>query len=207
MHPAIALPAGAIRLPVFVRLMVHGMLSGATAFARRLYNPSGSTVPSRPGYSAPESLAVRGRFEEAIGAYEAAAADEPDDPEPWLRIARIEASELRRPKRALEALRAARSLVQPESLTAMLISREIAEIYLSDRSDPQRAMPELARLAAAFPHTPTAAWAATQLLELKARLGAGEFDRWVTPPDVGAPPGSRDDEPGGTAPATSRAPD
>jgi tetratricopeptide (TPR) repeat protein len=135
----------------------------------------------------PESLAVRGRFEEAIAAYLNAADEEPDDPEPWLRIARIERSDLGRPARAVEALRAARARVEPDSPTAMLASREIAEAWLSDPATAPRAMPELARLAAAFSGTPTAAWASRRLVELKARLAAGEFD--------------------GPASATSRAPD
>lgn len=198
MNPLIAVPAGVIGMPLFVYFLARGIVGGAGNIARQIYDPRGGGTPSRPGYSQPESLAVRGRFEEAIAAYEAAAAEEPDDPEPWLRIARMEHTDLRRPRRALEALRAARVRVAAESPTAMLIAREIAELYLGDLREPTRAMPELARLATEFPDTPTGAWAKLQLADLRARVVAGEFDEWVkgpppapplTPP--GPPPTSR----------------
>lgn len=147
------------------------LLSGRVA--RVVYDPSGSTVASRSAYSGPESLAVRGRFEEAIDAYEVAAGEEPHDPEPWLRIARIERSDLKRPARAIEALRTARTRVAPESQTAMMIGRQIAEVLMHDSGDPARAMPELARLAAAFPDTPTGQWAARELAELKRTMNPG----------------------------------
>lgn len=140
-------------------------LSGRVA--RNIFDPSGDTVPSKPAYSGPESLAVRGRFEDAINAYEAAAREEPHDPEPWLRIARIERGDLKRPQRAMEALRAARTRVADGSATALMIGREIADIYLTDMGEPTRAMPELARLAAAAPDSPIGQWAARELAELK----------------------------------------
>ena len=199
-HPAVAILGGMIVMPIFVRLMLWLILSVSSAVARQLYNPGGGSVRSRPAYSGPESLAVRGRFEEAIVAYQAAAEEEPDDPEPWLRIARIERMDLRRPQRAVEALRAARQRAPADSPTAMLISRQIAEAQLADPATASRAMPELARLAAAFPQSPTGAWAAQQLRELKARLAAGEFDHWVKPP------GSPADEPGGSGKPTSPEP-
>lgn len=186
-NPLIAVPAGLIGLPLFMRLMMRAILGGAGGLARQLYNPSGKGTPSRPAYSHPESLAVRGRFEEAIAAYEAAAEEEPGDPEPWLRIARIEHADLRRPRRALEALRAARARVSPESATGMLIAREIAELYLGDLHEPPRAMPELARLAAGFPGTPTGDWALQQHAALRARVVAGDFDQWVKQPQAHRP--------------------
>lgn len=161
----LAILAMAIPLTMPVIQLVSGRV------ARTVYDPSGSRVPSRPSYSAAESLAVRGRFEEAINAYELAAAAESADPEPWLRIARIERSDLKRPQRALEALRAARTRVAPDSQTALMISKEIADIYLRDLKDPARAMPELARLSASFPDTPTGAWAKQELRDLKRTLG------------------------------------
>lgn len=198
-NPLIAVPAGLIGMPLFVYLLTRAIVGGAGGLVRQIYDPRGGATPSRPGYSQPESLAVRGRFEEAIGAYEAAAREEPDDPEPWLRIARMEHTDLRRPQRALEALRAARVRVAAESPTAMLIAREIAELYLGDLGEPTRAMPELARLATGFPDTPTGAWAKRQLAELRARVVAGEFDEWgkgppSAPPSPTPPPTSR--EPG-----------
>ena len=155
-----------VLVPIVVPLIQY--LAGR--FARNIFDPTGATVKSRPAYSAPESLAVRGRFEDAVSAYEAAARDEPDDPEPWLRIARIERMDLRRPQRALEALRAARALVTDASPAAQMIGREIAELHLRDLDEPRRAMPELARLAAAYPDTPTGLWAARELALLKRAL-------------------------------------
>lgn len=144
--------------------------------ARVVYDPRGAGVPSRAGYSAAESLAVRGRFEDAINAYELAARDEPNDPQPWLRIARIERADLKRPRRAIEALRAARTRVPDDSKTALMISKEIAETFLRDLNDPARAMPELARLAATFPETPTGAWAKKELADLKSAMERDRTD-------------------------------
>jgi hypothetical protein len=155
---------------LLVPLVLPAIQSAAGRIARTVYDPTGSRVPSKSAYSQPESLAVRGRFQEAIDAYELAARDEPGDPQPWLRIARIERADMKRPERALEALRAARTRVTLESPTGQMILREIAEIQLREMGDPTRAMPELARLAAAFPHTPTGQWAATELAGLKKNL-------------------------------------
>ena len=166
-------------LPIVLAVLVVAPLvqyfSGRAA--RAVYDPTGSTVASKPAYSGPESLAVRGRFEDAINAYELAARDEPGDPEPWLRIARIERADLKRPQRAIEALRAARTRTAPDSATAQMIGREIAELYLRDLEEPARAMPELARLAAAFPDTPTGQLAARELAELKAQIERDRTDR------------------------------
>lgn len=155
-------------LAILVVLPLVQVVSGRVA--RSMYDPSGSTVASKPSYSGPESLAVRGRFEDAVNAYAAAARDEPGDPQPWLRIARIERADLKRPRRAIEALHAARERAAPDSQTAQMIGREIAELYLFDLAEPARAMPELARIAATFPHTPTGQWAARELAYLKTRM-------------------------------------
>ena len=138
--------------------------------ARVVYDPRGAGTPSRSGYSAAESLAARGRFEDAIDAYEAAAREEPNDPQPWLRIARIERTDLKRPQRAIEALRAARTRVPADSQTALMIGKEIADLYLRDLNEPSRAMPELARLATDFPDTPTGAWAKRELADLRTEM-------------------------------------
>lgn len=155
---------------VFVPIVVPLIQYVAGRIARHVFDPTGRRVPSRPAYSGPESLAVRGRFEDAINAYEVAAREEPRDPEPWLRIARIERGDLKRPQRAIEALRAARGRVDPGSPTALLIAREIADVYLSDLREPTRAMPELARLAASHSDTPQGQWAARELAELKKHI-------------------------------------
>ena len=152
---------------LFAPIVVPAILYVAGRIGRKIYDPTGSRVPSRSAFSGPESLAVRGRFQEAVAAYELAARDEPNDPEPWLRIARIERSDLKRPQRALEALRAARTRTTDTSPTAQMIGREIADILLRDLGEPTRAMPELARLAAAHPETPIGQWAARELAEMK----------------------------------------
>jgi len=152
---------------VFVPVVLPLIQLVAGRIARTVYDPTGSRVPSRPAYSGPESLAVRGRYEDAINAYEAAAREEPGDPEPWLRIARIERGDLKRPQRALEAFRTARARVAEGSPTALMIGREIADIYLTDLHEPTRAMPELARLAASSPDSPIGQWAARELADLK----------------------------------------
>ena len=169
------LPLAILAMAIPLVMPIVQLVGGRAA--RVVYDPKGAGVPSRAGYSAAESLAVRGLFEDAINAYELAAADEPADPEPLLRIARIERSDLKRPQRAIEALRAARARVAPDSQTALMIAREIADTFRRDLHEPSRAMPELARLASDFPDTSTGAWAKRELAELKAQIERDRTDR------------------------------
>lgn len=151
----------------FVHVATRLILAKAESLAAQIYNPSGRTTPSRPEYSLAASLAVRGRFEEAIEAYERCLAENPEDPEPCLRIARLLRDELRRYEEAITWFRKARGLPTIEPGQEILATREIVEIYTSKLGTPAKAAPELARMAQRFAGTPTGEWARRELQEIK----------------------------------------
>jgi tetratricopeptide (TPR) repeat protein len=125
----------------------------------------------RSDLSWPASLAARGRYDEALGAYEGAAREDPSDPRPLFLGARILRDDLRQPDEAARWFRRARERLPPGSPGEMAASRELVEIYLRKGSDPRKALPELARVAELHAGTPLGAWAA----EEKARIrGLGE---------------------------------
>ncbi len=72
------------------------MVGGAGKAAGTLHNPSGRSTPHAREHSAAESLVVRGRYEEAVQAFEAAVSEDPRDPVPYLRLARIHRDHLGR---------------------------------------------------------------------------------------------------------------
>jgi tetratricopeptide (TPR) repeat protein len=59
-----------------------------------LYAPSGRSTPHKKEYSLAESFAVRGRYHEAVDAFEAAIREDPADPIPYLRVARVQRDRL-----------------------------------------------------------------------------------------------------------------
>ncbi|MBI4409729.1 MAG: tetratricopeptide repeat protein [Gemmatimonadetes bacterium] len=130
---------------------------------------SGSTPPKRE-YSLPESLVVRGQFEAALRAYEECVAEDPTDAEPYLRSARIYRDRLNRPEDAIAAFRRAIELPGIAPGQEILAWRELIDVHLLRTSEPTRALPDLARLAAKFPQDPQGQWAKQRLRELKEQL-------------------------------------
>lgn len=148
---------------VAARLIVES----AGRFAELLYNPSGRSTPTRPEYSYAASLAARGRIEDAIAAYELSALENPHDPEPCFRIARLYRDALGRYEEAIAWFRRAREAAGAEAGPQVLATREILEVCTSKLDDPLRAAPDLARLADRFGGTPAGEWARSELLEIK----------------------------------------
>lgn len=152
--------AGAVGL---VRLVV----GGGTRVAGTVYNPSGRTTPYRREHSRAESLAARGQYEEAVTAFELAVAEDPSDPRPYLRVARIYRDHLGRPEDAARWFRRA----SRETGTPSLIARkELVELYMHRMNTPGKAMPELARMAEELAGTPEGEWAAAKLRHVKELL-------------------------------------
>ncbi len=61
----------------------------AARVASHIFAPSGKSTSSRPEYSYAASLVARGRLEEAVRAYEESCGENPHDPEPRIRLARL----------------------------------------------------------------------------------------------------------------------
>jgi Tetratricopeptide repeat len=80
---------------------VSGVLSEWSARgARAVLLPSGRSTPSRHGFSQVDAAIMRRRYAEAAALLESAAMDDPEDPEAYLRLARLHRDHLDDPRRA-----------------------------------------------------------------------------------------------------------
>lgn len=165
-HPFLGAAIGGGLVFVFVSFVVGG--SGRAAGT--LHNPSGRSTPHEREYSAAESLVVRGRYPEAVAAFEAHVAEFPDDPVPYLRLARIHRDHLDDQEAAAGWFKRALRDARPGPGQELLARRELIELYLNRSGEPQRAAPDLARLAEERPDTPEGQWAARELADLKERI-------------------------------------
>jgi len=150
--------------------ITFGLVEGAGKMMSTVYNPSGGSTPVRREYSYPESLAVRGRYEDAIDAYQVCCADFPEDPEPYVRIARIYRDEMGQLDEALYWFKRGRSEANVDSGRELLITQEIIDIYTKKLDTPRRAIPELARIKERFPDHPSAQWASAEIARLRQEL-------------------------------------
>jgi hypothetical protein len=98
------------------------------------------------GYSAIESLAVRGHYEAAAEAYRERAQDPADQVEATLRRAALLAGALRQPETAAGELENLRGRVPPGSDDDLRIGLALVELYEDRLGDPGSAMRELRRL-------------------------------------------------------------
>lgn len=144
------------------------VIEGAGDVVGRIYG--GGNVGTQREYSHAQSLAVRGDYQGAIAAYEAAAEEFPDDPYPLLLGARVLRDDLEDPETAAEWLRRARTDRTLDRSMDMAISRELVELYDGPLETPAKALPELARLAETHPGTRSAEWAKETMKRLRASL-------------------------------------
>jgi tetratricopeptide (TPR) repeat protein len=166
----VGLAAAGLAVTFLVPLLIAALGGGA---AGALYNPSGAGTPRKPGYSQAESLAARGLYDQAVTAFEAAIAASPDDPDGYLMVARLHRDRSRRPEESATWFKKALARTQPGSGTALLVARELAELYAVKLNAGKRAAPVLARLAEERPDTPEGRWAAEELRRLKEGGGNG----------------------------------
>ncbi len=155
---------------LFVSFGTLLLVSGAGSAASTLYTPSGRSTPRKREYSQAESLVARGRYQEAVDAFEMAVAEDPSDPVPYLRVARIYRDSLARPEDAARWFRRALREATLPAGQAFLTRRELVELYTHRMGTPERALPELAKMAEETAGTPEGEWAASRLREIKARM-------------------------------------
>lgn len=165
---------GALLGPFLVFGIVLGITRAAGGGAGVIYMPSGSTTPRKKEYSRAMALEVRGDIRKAIQVYQEEILDDPMEPEPYLRIARLFRDNLRDPKEAVSWFRRAQREARMSSGQTIRTHREVAELFLHTLREPRRAAPDLARLAELFPNTQDGRWASGELAEIKAEM-AGEF--------------------------------
>jgi tetratricopeptide (TPR) repeat protein len=159
----LALAGGAL---TFLGPLAVAAMSGRAAST--LYTPSGSGTPRKQEFSHAESLAARGLYDEAVAAFEVAIAASPEDPDGYLRVARIHRDRSRRFGDAAAWFKRALERTEPGSALALLVTREIAELYATKlASERARLAPVLARLAHERAETPEGRWAAEELRRVK----------------------------------------
>ncbi len=141
--------------------------------------PSGKSTPPKRDYSLAQSFVARERYEDAISAYELACAEYADDPEPYLRLARLYRDKLRDLHEAVLWFKRARAEAKVSARQEQLITFEIVEIYRDRLGVPAKAIPELARLAERFVNTAVGDSAKQELQQLRDRTihdaSAGEL--------------------------------
>jgi tetratricopeptide (TPR) repeat protein len=170
--------AGAALTVVLARLFVG---SGTTT-AKTIYNPSGTTTPHRKEYSHAESLAVRGQYEDAITAFELAVSEDPTDPWPYLRVARIYRDHL---GRCEDAARWFRRALREAQAPPVVARKELIELYVHKMNQPAKAAPELARMADELAGTAEGEWAVAELKHVKGLIAQAESTDGMTrePPE------------------------
>jgi hypothetical protein len=139
-----------------------------------IYNPRGSRVPAKKQYSQAESFAARGMYPEAVDLLEMAVSDSPEDPEPYLMLARILRDHLEAHEDSARWLRRARRESSLSVGASVMVTRELIELYRGRLDAPARAVPELARLAEEAAGSPAGEWAARELQDLKRTLAEAE---------------------------------
>jgi len=170
---------------VGVSSLTVGLTNSAGRVASTLYQPSGRTTPRTKEYSQAEAMVAQGRFQDGITTFELALAEDATDPTPYLRIARVYRDHLARPEDAARWFRRAlRESVLPRGMT-LLATKELVELYTHRLGQPERALPELARMAEELDGTDEGAWAAQQVAEIKSLRSspppAEEGDPGTTP--------------------------
>jgi len=166
-----AVTLGTWALAFFGPLALSALGGGA---ASQIHNPSGRSTPSRREHSQAESLVARGLHQEAIDAFEMAIAEDPTDPTPYLRIARIQRDQLKRYEEAARWLKRALAEAALPAGAAHLATRELVELYMTKLNEPRRAAPLLARMAEERAGSPEGEWAASELARVKSTIADEE---------------------------------
>jgi len=166
-------PATLIAFVVIAMAVFGGVLTiigRAGQVAGTIHAPSGRGTPYRQDYSQAGALLAKGEYVEAAEAYQTHIAERPDDPEPYLRLARMLRDQMGRYDEAATWFKAGRRDATITPAQEVLITHELIELFGNKLGRPERAAPEFARLIQRFPNSPEAAWARTELAEVKKRI-------------------------------------
>jgi tetratricopeptide (TPR) repeat protein len=155
---------------LFVSLGTLLLVTSVGSAASTLFAPSSGAPQRKKEHSQAESLVARGRYEDAVTAFELAVADDPSDATPYLRIARVYRDHLGKPEDAARWFRRALREAPLAAGVAFLVRKEVVELYTHRMRTPERALPDLARMAEEMAGTPEGEWAAAELREIKARM-------------------------------------
>ena len=100
---------GAVLAIMATHVIAGAFLRLGVGSARAVLLPSGRSTPARHGFSAADAAIMRRRYAEAAVLLEAASMEDPDDPEAYLRLARLHRDHLHDPRRAHEWFQHARA--------------------------------------------------------------------------------------------------
>ncbi len=157
---------------VLAMLFITGFVGGGALLLGNLVGGSvrAATNPKRagkrPSHSQAEALLVRGEHQAALDLLEVGLAENPDDSEAYLRIARIHRDAREDPDEALRWFRKGRAsgcLSDPQMRVSM---REIMDLARG-KLDLTTIAPDLATHRDHFPGTEEGEWAARELAEVK----------------------------------------
>lgn len=146
------------------------ILAGAARAASTLHAPSGRSTPRKKEHSQADAWIARGEYTAAIDSLEQAILEDPADPRPYLRIARLHRDRLDSPGAAATWFRRALSDSRMTTAMRLLVLKECVELYEVRLGDPRKAAPLLARIAYEARGTPEGERAATRLAEIKAEM-------------------------------------
>ena len=159
-----------------------GFLIGAAAswkyielwgrFAAKFYMPTGHTTPYRNQHSEATALILAKQYDAALHRLELDIAEDPKDVEPYLIAARMLRDKQQKYDAALAWFKRARTSCTLAPGTDVLIGREMVELYARRMKQPERGIPELARLAEKHAGTPAGELARRELQELRQEITA-----------------------------------
>ncbi len=157
-----------------------GPLALAAASGRAagtVYAPSGRSTPRKKEYSLAESYVARGDYEGALEVFEVAILEDPDEPTPYLRVARIRRDLMGDPHGAADGFKRALTSATMDSGVRLLALKEMVELCEVRLGEPRRAAPLLARVAEQHATSPEGVWAAEELVRIRRRMAdEGETD-------------------------------
>lgn len=145
----------------------------AERFGNSIYSPSGDTTAYVPTFSHIEAMEVRGDFDAAAAAWDAAIAEQPNSAVTIVRAADFHLRARKDAPTALEHFLRARATGNGTDDLKRYVQQKIVDLYLEELADEGRAMKELRRLIDAFPGTREAEGARATLADLKSRRAAG----------------------------------
>jgi hypothetical protein len=167
---ALRVLGGGVFGSLFTYFVSVRLTSRAAETIGSIYHPSGSTTPPVREYSKARAMTIQGRHEEAAAAWELNCVEYPDDPVPYMELARLYRNEI---KDYEQSVRWYRRAIEDSNLSQgqlLLATQEIAEIYIHKLEQPQKAIPHLADFVSRFPDDPNVDGAKKQLNELRAGI-------------------------------------
>jgi tetratricopeptide (TPR) repeat protein len=154
-------------------LVYYGTLMFVTTLGTigsRIYHPTARSTPAPEEYSFVQSLVEAGKLHEAAATYQQIALQNPRDPEPKLRLARLLRDELQRLTDAAEWFKRVLAINTLPAATYELASRELIELYTHKLHDSPKALPYLAKLISKYPESASTEWAKQEMADIKSAM-------------------------------------